>query len=211
MWPVRSGWCRDRAPGAAGGSAVGGRGRGRQEDGRGPATPPVQGRRTLEADQRLRPSARLASPMSVLREASRWTSRSRARESSRARIGFMTPMLWPSTSSSSVALRRMAPSLSTALRAETPWPSTSSSVALRRMAPSLSTALRAETPWPSTSSSVALRRMAPSLSTALRAETPWPSTSSSVALRRMAPSLSTALRAETPWPSTSSPRWLDGR
>src|SRR5450759_3220436 len=120
---------------------------------------PFEGLRTLGEDQRLRLSARLASPMSELREASRWTSRSRARESSWARIGFMTPMLCPSTSSS-VARLLMTPSPSTPFAFMTCPSTSSSSVARLLMTPSPSIALRlllviGAPSWPGSSSSPA--------------------------------------------------------
>src|SRR5450759_5217375 len=120
--------------------------------------------------------------MSELREASRWTSRSRARESSWARIGFTTPMLCPSTSSS-VALRaaNSSPALAFLVKA---CPSTSSSVALRaaNSSPSLAFLVKA---CPSTSSSVALRAANSSPSLARRllviGVPSWPGSSSSPA------------------------------
>ncbi len=114
----------------------------------------------------MRPSARFASPISELRDTSRWMSRSRARARSRASIGFITPMLWPSTSSSVALPPRVTHS----------WPSTSSSVALPPRV----------RPWPSTSSSVARWvHLWPSTSSSVALPPrvrPWPSTSSSVAL-----------------------------
>ena len=193
---------------------------------------PFEGRRTLGDDQRWRLSARLASPISEWRDASRWTSRSRALARSRASIGFMTPMLWPSTSSSTAdrcGRRARRPSTWRAVALDVVLdgrplvgrrarrPSTWRSCGPRRR-PRRPTACRARRARrPSTWRSCGPRRrprrptrLWPSGSTAFDLAKLWPSTSSSTAIFFSRPSSSIALRLLNVaigvpfWPGSSS-------